>query len=487
MPQRPRSLRFKLAAWFVLVFFLIQTALVGAAVAFRRGMIQRSLDDALAVSAEGMVQNILTDEAPWDEASIESLVPRNSGFVLYAVRDGAGELLVSRGVPDADALPFSAWEVVPAGPVGGVHTVIGPRLAERLTGDAQKLRLITLPFRRGEELYFFQAAVRDEVLERLLGPFLDLVLLGVPAGLVAAMVAAWIIAGRAVAPMQQLSRAAQGVSAATLGERFEVSTSDTEVERLEGELNSALERLEAGYRARDQFISNVSHELRTPVAVLLTQAQVAKMGERSLEKGYAFLDKAERYLKRLGKVVESFLVLARADLAGELPREPVSVIDLIVGSLHSCKEVADDARVRLVPRLSYRTNAEPDGALRGDPSLLQTMVENLVHNAISHSPPDSDVAIEVNGSVESVRIVVRDQGPGIPEEYRERIFDRFVQVPEGCARRDGTGLGLAIAKSVAELHGGRIEVTNDETRGCSFTVTLPMDHPAQTGEGRRQP
>jgi two-component system OmpR family sensor kinase len=273
--------------------------------------------------------------------------------------------------------------------------------------------------------------------------------------------------------MRQLSRAAREVSPKSLGERFDVPTTDREVARLESELNSALERLEAGYKAQDQFIANVSHELRTPVAVLLTQAQVAKMGERSLEKGYAFVDRAEQLLKRLGKVVESFLVLARADIEQGLAGDTVSVIDIVLGCLQSCKDVAEQNRVRLIPRF-----VDPDAeglelTIDGDAALLQTMLENLVRNAISHSPPDGEVALEAGRSESSLRLVVRDQGPGVPEEYRERIFERFVQVPEGSARRDGTGLGLAIANGIARLHGGSIGVENGAAAGCSFVVTLP--------------
>jgi len=474
MPARARSLRFKLAGWFVLVFFLIQATLVGAVVIYRRGVIHASIDNALTLSAEAMVDNILVADTAWDTEHLQSLVPNESDFVLYAIRDTSGEVLASWGVPEGKLLPFSTWEVVPAGPVGGVHTMVGAQRAEQLTGRADRLRLITLPFRHDGSLYFFQAAVRDQALSRLLGPFVDLVVVGIPVGIIAAMVAAWIIGGRAVAPIEQLSKAARDVSPTSLGERFEITTTDREVERLESELNSALARLEAGYRAQDQFISNVSHELRTPVAVLLTQAQVAKMGEPSLEKGYAFVDKSELLLKRLGKMVDSFLVLARADLSAGAPRDTVSVIDIVLGCLQSCKVSAEQNRVRLIPNLDF-DDLGSELAVRGDANLLQTMVENLVNNAISHSPAESEIAITARRTETAVEIAVRDQGPGIPEEYLERIFERFVRVPEGSARRDGTGLGLAIANGIAQLHGGSIRVENNEGDGCSFFVTLPPE------------
>ncbi len=480
MPLRTRSLRLKLAAWFVLVFFLIQATLVGGVVYFRREMIQTSLDSDLGLSAEAMVDNILAAEVAWDEEHVQALVPIGADFVLYALRDRTGAVLVSGGVAVPDSLPFSAWEVVPAGPVGGVHTVVGAKRAQELTGRAQPLRLVTLPFRHDGELFFFQAAVRDPILERLLGPFFDLVALGVPVGLVAAMIAAWIIAGRAVHPIQQLSRAAQDVSPRNLGERFEVPTSDEEVARLEDELNSALERIEAAYRAQDQFISNVSHELRTPVAVLLASAQVAKMGERSLEKGYGFVDKAELLLKQLGRVVDCVLVLARAELKQPV-RDQVAVLELVLDCLRSCADLAEQSGVHLISTLQDVKELEPGLVLEGDAELLRTLVENLVRNAISHSPAGANVVLAADRYGPSIRIIVRDRGPGIPPEYLERVFERFVQVPSDSARRDGMGLGLAIANGIAKLHGGTIMVENNEGGGCSFVVQLPARRPDPAG------
>lgn len=473
MPARARSLRLKLASWFVLVFFLIQTVLVGGVVLLRREMIKDSLDGALSLSAEAMIDNILLADVEWDTEQVHALVPTGSGFVLCAIRNQDGDVLVSWGLQEGERLPLTAWEVVPAGPVGSVFRQIGAERARVLTGTEQRLRLITVPFKRGEELFFFQAGVRDQVLERLLGPFVDLVLVGIPVGIAAALFAAWFIAGRAVYPMRLLSRAARGVSPTSLSERFEVSSTDEEVRRLEDELNSALARLEAGYRAQDQFISNASHELRTPVAVLLTQAQVAKMGERTLEKGYAFVEKAEVLLQRLGKIVDGLLMLARADLSTPPPSEPVSVTHIVLACLQTCKLSAEQSGVRLIPRLADRDDEEPDLILAGDAGLLQTMLENLVGNAIDHSPRGGVVGIEAEASEAAVRIIVRDQGPGIPEEYLDKVFDRFFRVPRDSSRHDGAGLGLAIAHGIAQLHGGTIEVRNNEGAGCSFVATLP--------------
>jgi len=473
MPIRASSLRFKLVLWFVSVFFLIQATLIGGFVYLRREVVRRSLDDSLTASAEAMVDNLLAAEVEWTEDEVRGLVPLETEFVLYAVRDEVGDALLSWNVADLERLPFSAWEVVPAGPVGGVHTTIRPERAERITGNSQRLRLVTLPFRFEGRLFYFQAAVRDPVLERLLGPFFDLVAVGIPIGVLAASIAAWIIAGRAVAPMGVLSRAARKVSPTRLKERFNVATTDEEVARLEVELNSALERIEAGYKAQDQFISNVAHELKTPIAVLLAQAQVAQMGHRTLEKGYEFVNRTEAAMKHLGKVVESFLLLARSDLARVGPAETVSIMDVVLGCVHNYKLLAERSDVRLVPNLVEPAEVGPGPEVDGDGDLLLAMLENLVLNAIGHSPRGGQVAIDASCSDDSVRLEVRDQGPGIPDADLERIFGRFVRITRGEHDAGGTGLGLAIARSIAKFHSGEIRARNNPGGGCSFLVTLP--------------
>ena len=473
MPSRARSLRFKLALWFVSVFFLIQVVLMGGVAFFRREVIRRSSDDSMTESASSMVDSILNAQTDWTEQLLRESLPVGSDFALAALRDEDGVVLASWNVADVEKLRFSQSESVSAGPIGGVHFTVSAERAEELAGEAHDLRVVTLPFRHGDRLYFFQAAVKDQLLESLLGPFFELVAIGVPVGVLAASIAAWIIAGRAVSPLHRLTKAAMDVSPKSLNERFKVSSTDQEIGRLEAELNSALERLEEGYRAQDQFISNVSHELRTPIAVLMTQAQVAKMGDRSVEKGYYFVESSERSMKRLGKIVESFLVLARADFTQGRPTDSVEMIDVVLGCVQSCQVLAEQHEVRLIPNFAGVDEASTGLVVSGDAELLQTMLENLVRNAISHSPPKSLVEIDAENSVNTVRLVVRDHGPGIPEEYLERVFDRYMRTPDGVSRRDGLGLGLAIANRIAKLHQGVITVANNEDSGCSFAVSLP--------------
>jgi signal transduction histidine kinase len=475
--MRGRSLRVKLTLWYFLVFSIIQLVLVGGVVLFRQDAIRTSLDADLAKAAELMVDNVITEEV-WTEADLAQLMPAQSGFVLFAIRDQEGSVLTQWNVAPGSEIPFGGWEKVPAGPVVAVFTTVSRLTARELTSVGTTLRMVTIPFRRpdSDKVYYLQAAVRDEVLERLLGPFFLLVVIGVPAGMILALHAAWVIAGRAVAPVNLLVRAAKNVSPTSLSERIQVDSTDDEISRLQTELNSALERLEAGFRAQDQFISNVSHELRTPIAVLLTETQVMKLSGADADKSVQFTDRVEEQMQRLGRIVESFLNLTRAELGKHRPMESVSINDVVLDSVRQCSANAGRNDVPLAPTLIDPEDGQDEPRVRGDADLLRTMFDNLLRNAIRHSPAGSAVDIRASQSNGELTVTVRDRGPGIPEEFLERVFDRFVQVP-GQDKPSGTGLGLAIANNVAQLHSGRISVKNFEDSGCAFTVTLPVAPP----------
>jgi signal transduction histidine kinase len=285
MKPRARSLRHKLTVWYLVVFSAIQLTLVFAVVLFRWDTLRDTVDNGIESSTRVLIENLLVDEKSSDEWTadyIGSMLPTDRDFVLFALRDATGTVSSSSGILAEQELPFSDEEVVPTGPMGGVFTTLGREHVRRLAGIDSALRLLTMPFRSDGKEYFMQVGVRDDPL--FLSPLTDLLLMGIPVALLAALVTSWFIAGRAVAPIQRLSDAARSVSPTSLGERISVETTDHEISKLQTELNSALSRLEAGYRAQEQFISNVSHELKTPLAVLLTETQILHLGQETLER-----------------------------------------------------------------------------------------------------------------------------------------------------------------------------------------------------------
>jgi len=480
--HRAPSLRFRLTLWFVGVFFVLQLLLLGTVAILRRSASERAAQIQLEADAREIIDNVITAEAFSDEL-LRLNKPVASRMLFIFLRDENGNVLAKYTPKEEFVPPFDAREMVPTGPVGPMHTTT---TAPELTGGDERLVMLTYPFREHEDKYYLQAAAKDPGLVRYLGPFFDLVVIGVPVGVLAAMIAAWMIADRALRPLDRLAAAARAVSPMRLGARLPAS-GDAEVLKLAEELNSALARIEAAYKAQDQFLGNVAHELKTPLAVLLLQAQVARIGARKEEDAWSFLEAAEEELKRLSGVVESFLVLARARAAGpDRPREIVELHDLVVQAVHNGKRQAEERGVRLVAHLGEeRDNDDEEPVIVGDPDLLQTMLDNLVRNAVAHSPSGEVVAIDASHEGKELRLAVRDRGPGIPADYREQVFERFVQVPNSSANTDsrapgksltaprGTGLGLAIAHDVARMHGGRVGIEDREGGGTTMIIVLP--------------
>jgi signal transduction histidine kinase len=341
-------------------------------------------------------------------------------------------------------------------------------------GTDAAVRILTRPFQdeTGQRYHLQLATPAPRPIGEQLGEFL---VLSLPIGLLAAGLMAWFMAGRVVSPIQRLAKAARAVSPTNLKGRIEVNPADSETARLQSELNDALERLEKGYRAQNMFISNVSHELKTPIAVLLSQAQVLKQEDRSPLEYRRFLAVVEEEMRILGRLVESFLVLARIGHGKEhVRRERATVNDVVLEAAEHCAGISRLYEVPLVTILHLGNDGDIEPELEGDPELLRTMLENLVRNALRFSPRGEPVDLRVSCTKDRASITVRDRGPGIPREHIEKIFERFYQVQSDSQNSRGSGLGLAIAKSVAELHNGTISVRNCSDRGCEFEVLVPL-------------
>ena len=523
MIQKAGSLRLKLTVWYVLVFSLIQIVLVGAIIYWQAGdEIEQEIEDRIVAETRAFARNInsqikvhlvehLEEDQPGTEvsgddeaaskaqelskserqaqanafqASIDKLVPRGLDVSFYALLDPDG-IVLAHNVDYPETLIFTVEPERQGGPQDPEITVLEPQDIEFLS-DPRPMRMVTLAFRHREADYYLEVGFPKNLFPiTFVGPYRDLLLIGIPAGIAAALIAGWLIGGRAVAPIEELSLAARNVSPTSLGSRLEIETTDGEISHLQTELNLALERLEEGFRAQEQFISNVSHELKTPIAVLLTESQVLRLGKPTRDQLTSYMERVEGEMQRLGILVETFLTLTRAEMGVEFPfEERVSVNDVLLEAAQQGTSYADRHGVQLVPQLIESEDMADDPEILGDDKLLATMLDNLIRNAVHHSPPGSK--IEIDGRVEQgiALLCVRDRGTGIPVEYLERVFDRFVQVPRMATEgRRGSGLGLSIARSIVELHHGRIWAANNADGGCTFTVELPLEGAAAAVAG----
>ena len=295
-----------------------------------------------------------------------------------------------------------------------------------------------------------------------------------PIGLLVAAVAGWFIAGFAVRPLQRLSQIAARLRPDTLQEPIHIGSRASELTGLQSELDQMRQRLEAGYEAQERFVANVSHEIKTPIATVLTEAQTLPKAVPLQPEVRQFIESTQDEMRRLGRLVESFLLLTRVRHGKPLQStaRAVSINEIVMDSVQHCWKMAEQYEVRLIPELAAED--ERDLKLHGDPDLLRTMVDNLIRNAIRFSPKNEAIPVLIKRSADEVCVCVRDRGPGISPELADKIFDRFSQAKSEEKLGRGSGLGLEIAQGIAELHGGRIVVTNLEGSGCEFCATLPL-------------
>jgi signal transduction histidine kinase len=254
------------------------------------------------------------------------------------------------------------------------------------------------------------------------------------------------------------------------------------------ELLRALEetnrKLETANRHKSEFVANVSHELRTPLtaikgaADLLLRELVGPLTERQAH----HLARVRSNAQHLAGLIESLLDLAKVEAGRlELRVTRLPLESLVQEVVETLRPVAGPKRITL--------EVVPDDAsitVRADPERVNEVLMNLIGNAIKFTPVQGTVTVTLAKSGGHwARVSVTDDGPGIPEEETERIFDKFHQVPDtGGQKPPGTGLGLAIARALVELHGGRIWVESRLARGSTFSFTLPLDEPASVDAAR---
>jgi signal transduction histidine kinase len=226
--------------------------------------------------------------------------------------------------------------------------------------------------------------------------------------------------------------------------------------------------LEEVDRLRRDLVANASHELRTPIGAL--RARLENLVDGVEQPSHEALEDALHQVERLGRLVEQLLDLSKLE-SGTVPLELVHVPARTL-----LEQVADESRTQAEPRhvrLAV-TSAPVDLMLRIDARRMHQVLSNLVANAIRHSPPDGDVRVRASASNGVTLIEVVDDGPGIPADEAERVFERFYRSDRARSADDGgAGLGLAIARWIVELHGGTIRADRAGSEGCRMVVELP--------------
>jgi signal transduction histidine kinase len=300
--------------------------------------------------------------------------------------------------------------------------------------------------------------------------------------LAAALLGALLIGTRLSRPLRRMAAVAAQVDAGDLHPRIhDVGGAGQEVRVLADAFNHMLDRLTDAFAGQRAFVADASHELRTPLTVIRGQLEVLAAQERP---SGAEVRRVERLVQaevaRITRLVDDLLLLAKAEQTQFLRLEPIELQNFV-------QELWDGISL-LGQARRFELGAVPAGTLLADPDRLAQALRNLVGNAIEHTADgDGLVALDVRRAAAGrVRFVVQDDGPGIAEDQRERVFDRFHRTDAARDRASGgTGLGLAIVRAIAEAHGGRVVASASAAGGARMELELPRFTAAVAGVGPR--
>jgi heavy metal sensor kinase len=319
---------------------------------------------------------------------------------------------------------------------------------------------------RGETFRILVAAPLDNT-EATLRRSRTLLLWLAPVVLCIASLGGYWISGRALAPVDELTRAAQSIGIQNLSERLSVPGTGDELARLSETWNAMLARLEAAVKRLSQFTADASHELRTPIALIRTTAELTLRRERSPETYREALREIVAESDRTAKLIEDLLLLARAD-AG-LPALPLERLELTPLVRDVCEQGQVLAQTRQL-EISTEVPEEPVYVEANDPALRRLLLL-LLDNAVKYTPSGGRITVSLGRDATGATVAVRDSGIGIPESALPHVFERFYRVDESRNRdAGGTGLGLSIAKWLAERHNATLEAESVVGQGSTFRV-----------------
>ena len=425
-----------------------------------RRALEDNVEDAARVRAREVAGLVQSGELPTTLA-----VPVADEAVVQVV-DGRGEIIAASA------------NVIGAAPISDLRPEPGRtevRNADRLpiedeAGDP--FRIVALGVARASGPITVYVAAGLEPVNESVAAVRAILLIGLPVLLVIVAATSWLFVGRALRPVDAIREEVQDISARDLGRRVPLPKADDEIGRLAAGMNQMLDRLQFASDRQRRFVADASHELQSPLASSLAQLEVALAHPDAPEWPETASALVEDN-RRMTKLVQDLLFLAKSDgAAATHVRAPVDLDDVVRA------EVA-----RLRPRASVVVDVAGVSPVeaRADADQIARVVRNLLENANRYAL--SRIVVELGQQDRVAILAVGDDGPGIPSDDRERVFERFTRLDDSRSRdTGGAGLGLAIVREIVERHGGSINVEAGPTGGARFVVRLPVDgRGAQTG------
>jgi signal transduction histidine kinase len=436
-----------------LVFTLsmaVLLAVAGSFVYLRLGAeLRHSTDTALLTQADAITAGLGQQGATFSPPTAGGL-----GTFAQVLGPGGKVLESSPGLAGGPAVPPSSLAAV-RGPAYFNEVVRG------INGIA---RIVVLPQGAGPQRVWVLAGTSSQNRDGVLSALLVLMVAGSLVTLVLAGAGGWAVAGAALRPVERMRQEADAISVSDRGRRLPIPASRDEIARLGNTLNAMLARLEAAFDRERRFVDDASHELRTPLAILKAELDLAQTRPRTNAELVAAVHSASEEADRLSSLAETLLVYSRTE-GDRMPLrpEPTDLEQLLldVRSSLGTRAAAAGVTVRVEPHLVTAVV---------DPVRIRQAVENLVSNALAHTPRGGLVLVRASAAVEGecVCVAVQDTGPGFDAGLLPRLFEPFI-----TGTGHGAGLGLAIVRAVAEAHGGTAVAENPPGGGARVTICLP--------------
>lgn len=458
----PKSIRFRLIAWYVFSLGSVHLIVAAALYPMLSASLHHELDQRLATYTTCLVE----------------LLPQHRQLDLAEV---VGEMagLIALG-PDLYVRVAN-----PEGRVIYETTGAPPQLAARLR-DArdtsrhtpQTLRVPGVgPWRAiirrvdegGQPAYVGHVAIPLRGVQQALARLQLILFVVVPVVLLLASLGAWALINRALRPLKEAIRTAQAIQAKDFTQRLRVPITGDEVQLLAETFNEMIARLQSSFAQMRQFISDASHELRTPLAVLKGEIELGLKAQSRLDDGQQTMEVCASEIQRMSRLVDTLLFLSHADaekIALDLKPIPLS---------RMMEEIAEQARILAEPKGIFVGRVNGSNAfVQADEMRLKQLLLNLVGNAVKFTPEGGRITLGCRSKNGRMELFVADTGIGIEQRDLPRIFDRFYRADKSRSRAEGGyGLGLSICKWIAEAHRGSIRVESAPGKGSTFSVILP--------------
>jgi len=448
-PARARggSLRFRLTALATLVVAAVLAIAAFAVLTVQRRQLTANLDASLAQRTD-----IIAGDFAFD---------MRAQIITATGEDRAVQLVVSDGRVLAASSNLTDEPPLTNPLTGNGDEVI--RTRDDLPFDDDSYRVLSRRIQTSVGPAVLHVAENSDDLDEAIRNLAIALAATIPA--VAAVLAAliWWLTGRALKPVDRMRAQVESISAANSGQRIGIADRDDEISRLGETMNRMLDRLADANDRQRRFVADAAHELRTPLTRIRTNLDIDLAQPDNADPADTVKAVRQEAIE-LQQLIDDLLHLARSD-AGQTPhhREPVDLDDIVMQEIRDLRSTDPAASIDATNLSAAHLDANPEH--------LRRAIRNVLGNAVRYAR--TTITVTLAEQAELVELSVADDGPGIPDEHQERIFERFTRVQDARSRDDGgTGLGLAITRDIVEDHLGTITYDPDH-RGARFVIRIP--------------